>query len=32
MPQLGWNVWLRSDPFDEEAGDAVFSSEAAEWT
>jgi type VI secretion system protein ImpH len=26
-PLLGWNVWLRTDPFETENGDAVFSDE-----
>jgi type VI secretion system protein ImpH len=28
-PRLGWNVWLRSNPFEEEAGDAAFLLESA---
>jgi type VI secretion system protein ImpH len=28
-PRLGWNVWLRSNPFEEKAGDAAFLLESA---
>lgn len=30
-PRLGWNTWLRSEPFQHDADDAVFEGDDARW-
>ncbi len=30
-PRLGWNTWLRSDPFESDADDAMFEGDDARW-
>ena len=30
-PRLGWNIWIRSRPFERDVSDAVFSLEGESW-